>query len=186
MKKAFTLIELMISILLLALIVTFLYQSVAQLQSSNQQFLQKSETTELREGVLKLLYNDLINAQDIKWNNEAGNLDTIVIHTSNSLHNMSQPHVRYHVYGDKVLRRVEFPEEKMDFINDRFRFNDMIEEVKLLRIYEHKGHYLFNLKAKGIEDIHLDIIPPAFLSEKPKEKIPSSGNDNNATKEGEA
>ncbi len=161
MRKAFTLVELMISIMLLSLIMTFLYQSVAQLQSSNQQFLARSQTVQKRENLLKLLYNDFMNATSIQWHGERKDSDVILMQTNNSLHDMTQPYVWYKVYKEeKVLRRIESPVENLDFINKLFRFDDMIKGVKRFKVYESKGHYLVYLKAEGINDIYLDLILP--------------------------
>lgn len=167
MKKAFTLVELMISIVLLSIIVTFLYQTVAQLQTSNLQFLKKTDGLQKREQVLKLIYNDFINASSIQWYDKGEAKDVILLQTNNSFHNMSQPYVLYKVYKEEsILKRVESPVEKIDFLNNIFKFNDIIENVKLFKVYEQKGHYLIYIKANGLEDIYLDILPPAFLSEK--------------------
>ncbi|PHR54598.1 MAG: hypothetical protein COA44_12615 [Arcobacter sp.] len=181
MKKAFTLVELMISIILLSIIVTFLYQSVAQLQTSNLQFMRKTDGLQKREQVLKLLYNDFINARTVQWYDKGRDHDIILIQTNNSFHNMSQPYVLYKVYKeDSVLKRIESPAEKIDFLNNIFKFNDIIENVKLFKVYEQKGHYLIYIKAKDLEDIYLDILPPSFLS---TAKITGT-NDNNSTKSG--
>jgi len=177
MRKAFTLVELMISIVLLSLIITFLYQSVAQLQSSNVQFLKKTDKLQVRESLLELLYNDFINASSVQWIEKENDYDVILIQTSNSFHNMSQPFVRYKVYKENShLKRIESPLEKTDFINNVFRFNDIIEKVKSFKVYENKGHYLIYVKAEGIEDIYLDILPPSFLSDKVKIPVPPAGN----------
>jgi len=185
MKRAFTLIELMISIILLSIIVTFLYQSVAQLQTSNLQFMKKTDGLQKREQVLKLMYNDFINASSIEWYDKGRDKDILVLKTNNSFHNMSQPYVLYKVYkDDAILKRVESPIEKIDFLNNIFKFNDIIEDVKLFKVYEKKGHYLIYVKAEGIEDIYLDILPPAFLSEQSSGKSTGSGTkqDTNSTK----
>ena len=187
MRKAFTLVELMISVLLLSLIVTFLYQSVAQLQSSNVQFLNKTNSLQKRENLLKIFYNDFMNATSIEWYDKGRDFDVIVMKTNNSFHNMSKPYVLYKVYrDDSKLMRIESPVEKIDFLNNIFRFNDIIEDVKLFKVYEQKGHYLIYLSAKGLEDIYLDLLPPAFLSAKVKkgETPPVSGDSNSSTSEG--
>lgn len=183
MKKAFTLVELMISIILLSIIVTFLYQSVAQLQTSNLQFMRKTNELQKREQLLKLVYNDFINATSIEWYDKGREHDIVLLKTNNSFHNMSQPYVLYKVYKeDAILKRIESPVEKIDFLNNIFKFNDIIENVKLFKVYEKKGHYLIYIKAEGIEDIYLDILPPAFLSEVSTSKSTGSQNDSNATK----
>ncbi len=183
MRKAFTLVELMISVLLLSLIVTFLYQSVAQLQSSNMQFLKKTDQLQVREALLEVLYNDFINASFVKWIEKENNYDVILMQTNNSFHDMSQPFVTYKVYNEnKGLKRIESPLEKTDFINNVFKFNDIIDEVKYFKVYENKGHYLIYVKAEGIEDIYLDILPPSFLSEKVQKPVSSpDNNESNST-----
>ena len=166
MRKAFTLVELMISVLLLSLIVTFLYQSVAQLQTSNMQFLKKTDHLQKRESLLEILYNDFINASSVKWLVKEDAYDVILLQTSNSFHDMSRPFVMYKVYKeDAQLKRIESPVEETDFINNVFRFNDIIKDVKLFKLYENKGHYFIYVRAEGIEDVYLDILPPSFLSE---------------------
>ena len=182
MRKAFTLVELMISVLLLSLIVTFLYQSVAQLQTSNIQFLNKTNKLQKRENLLNIFYNDFMNATSVEWYDKGNEFDVIVMQTNNSLHNMSKPYILYKVYkDDSKLMRIESPVEKIDFLNNVFRFNDIIEDVKLFKVYGQKGHYLIYLSAKGIEDIYLDLLPPAFLSENIKKgDVPTA--DSNTSK----
>ena len=185
MRKAFTLVELMISVLLLSLIVTFLYQSVAQLQTSNMQFLDKTEKLQKRENLLNIFYNDFMNATSIEWYDKGNEFDVIIMQTNNSFHNMSKPYVLYKVYRDESkLMRIESPVEKIDFLNNTFRFNDIIEDVKLFKVYEQKGHYLIYLNAKDMEDIYLDLLPPAFLSEKVEQGNVPDGDSNSSKSEG--
>lgn len=180
MKNAFTLIELMISIILLSLIVGFLYQSVAQLQSSNQQFLESSNKTQQREEILKLLYNDFINAFSIHVNAQEHDHDVITMQSSNSLNTMTQPYLTYQVYkDDNTLRRLESPLENIDFSNLLFRFNEVAKDVRLFKVYEQKGHYLIHMKIEHMDEIYLDIIPPALSTIKANNDTNSS--DNNDT-----
>ncbi|MDF1881905.1 prepilin-type N-terminal cleavage/methylation domain-containing protein [Sulfurimonas sp. MAG313] len=180
MKKAFTLVELMISVILLSLIVTFLYQSVAQLQTSNLQFMKKTDGLEKRENLLKVLYNDLINVRSVTWLKKERNFDIISMQTNNSFHKMSYPYVVYKVLKeDSRLIRIESPTEKVDYINNKYAFNDIIDEVTSFKVYNNKGHYLIYLKAKGIEEVYLDIIPPSFLGENASPSI--NGDENNNT-----
>ncbi len=182
MKKAFTLVELMISIILLSLIMSFLYQSVAQLQSSNQQFLKRTNQVQKREDILKLLYMDFLNARSMKWLEKGKDYDVLVFQSSNSLHSMSQPYLRYKVYKDEsTLRRIESPLENIDPLENIFRFNDIAKEVKFFKLYEKKGHYLIYLKIEGIDDIYLDIIPPALSTVKAKPAKNNNSVENNAT-----
>ena len=189
MKKAFTLIELMISVVLLSLIVTFLYHALAQLQNSNAQFIKSTQNNTMTENSVKLLYNDFFNAISIQWLEKNSDKDVLILQTSNSLHNMTFPYVIYRIYKDEqTLRRIESPVEKVDYVQKRFRFNAMIKDVKTFRVYEQKGHYLIYLKADGMREIVLDIVPPALLAQnKGENQTPDTNTtqgENNATQTG--
>lgn len=163
MKKAFTLIELMISIILLSIIVTFLYQAVAQLQHSNQRLVVRAGEVDRREDLLKLLYNDFINARALSWREKLTQTDEIVLQTSNSLYDMSEPYVHYRVYPDeKSLRRIESPAEALDFKRSVFRFDTVLQGVDSFKVYESRGHCFIYLKSEGMEEIYLDIFPPSM------------------------
>jgi prepilin-type N-terminal cleavage/methylation domain-containing protein len=163
MKKAFTLIELMISIILLSIIVTFLYQAVAQLQHSNQRLLVRADEVDRREDLLKLLYNDFINARSLTWREKLTQTDKIVLKTSHSLYDMSEPYVHYRVYPDeKSLRRIESPAEALDSEKSVFRFDTVIQGVESFKVYESRGHCFIYLKSEGMEAINLDIFPPSM------------------------
>jgi prepilin-type N-terminal cleavage/methylation domain-containing protein len=163
MKNAFTLIELMISIILLSIIVTFLYQAVAQLQHSNQRLLVRADEVDRREDLLKLLYNDFINARSLTWREKLTQTDKIVLKTSHSLYDMSEPYVHYRVYPDeKSLRRIESPAEELDSERSVFRFDTVVQGVESFKVYENQGHCFIYLKSEGMEAINLDILPPSM------------------------
>lgn len=181
MKKAFTLIELMISIILLSIIVTFLYQAVAQLQASNQQLLKRADGVDLRENVLELLYNDFINASSVAWPDRLGATDKLVLKSSNSFYDMSMPYVHYRVAAEeKTLWRIESPNETLAFDQKLFRFDAVLKEVETFKVYENNGHYFVYLKSREMDDIYLDIVPPAigFKSEEQKDANATSADNN--------
>lgn len=190
MKKAFTLIELMISIILLSIIVTFLYQAVAQLQHSNQRLLVRADEVDRRENILKLLYNDFINARSLSWRDKLTQTDKIVLKTSNSLYDMSEPYVHYRVYPDeKSLRRIESPAEVLDSERSVFRFDTVLQGVESFKVYVSRGHCFIYLKSEGMEEIYLDIFPPSmgFKSQtKADENSSAEGNTSNSVTDEEA
>lgn len=182
MKRAFTLIELMISIILLSIIVTFLYQAVAQLQRSNQQLLERTDAVDRRENVLRLLYNDFINARSLSWREKLMDTDKIMLQTSHSLHNMSQPFVHYRLYPDnKSLRRIESPEQNLEYEQKRFRFDTVLEGVEVFKVYENRGHCFIHLKSEGMEAIYLNILPPAMVFKSAQIKDSNTSLDENAS-----
>jgi prepilin-type N-terminal cleavage/methylation domain-containing protein len=177
MRRAFTLIELMISVVLLSIIVTFLYESVAQLQNSNQQLIKNTDKTVERETLLKVLYNDFINLSALKIEDKSEKTDVLVLQTSNSFYAMSRPYVRYAVGKDGVLRRIESISDKLDFENNFFRFDSIAKDVQMLKVYENKGHYFIYVKSANMEDIYLDMVPPAFGAT--KENTENNNTENN-------
>ena len=183
MRRAFTLIELMISVVLLSIIVTFLYQSIAQLQNSNMQLLNNTNKNIKRENLLKVLYNDFINAQSFKLIEKDNDMDGFVLQSSNSFYEMSMPFVRYQV-SDGLLRRIESPVVELNFDNNFFRFDTLMDELQSLKVYEKEGHYLIYVKSEGMEDIYLDIVAPALGKNAQGEDnntSNSSSNENNSS-----
>ncbi len=187
MKRAFTLVELMISVILLSIIVTFLYQAVAQLQNSNQKLIKSTNKTLEREDLLKVLYNDFINLTSLDIIDKSDDTDVIVLQSTNSFYKMSMPYVRYMVDNDAVLRRIESSGSELDYENSFFRFDTLARDVKMLKVYEKEGHYFIYVKSDNMQDIYLDIIPPALGSQN-KENNTTQGKevDSQKKKEGEA
>jgi len=180
MKKAFTLVELMIAVILFSIIVTFLYESVAQLQRSNEQLLTQTHKVDKREAILKLLYNDFINARSITVVEKLTSTDTIRVQSYNSLYEMSEPYIYYKVYkGENTLRRIESPVEELNYEQNLYRFDTLSTGVSFFKVYESKGHYLIYLKLEGAEDIYLDIYPPSLVLAKPDKNLE---NDINSSK----
>jgi len=187
MRRAFTLIELMISVILLSIIVTFLYQSVAQLQNSNQQLMKNTQKTVARENLLNILYMDFINLSSLNIVDKVEKTDVFVLQTSNSFYAMSQPFVRYVVGDDEVLRRIESVRDTLDFENSFFRFDRIANDVRMLKVYESDGHYFIYIKSDSMEDIYLDIVPPALGSSgKSKENNSTDSSDNSLENEDES
>ncbi len=184
MRRAFTLVELMISVILLSIIVTFLYQSVAQLQNSNQKLIKSTNKTLEREDLLKVLYNDFINLTSLDIIDKSDDTDVLVLQSTNSFYKMSMPYVRYMVDNDAILRRIESAGVQLDYENSFFRFDTLATEVKTLKVYEKDGHYFIYVKSDNMQDIYLDIIPPA-LGSKNEEDNTSKGSEAGSQKKKE-
>ena len=181
MKRAFTLIELMISVVLLSIIVTFLYESVAQLQNSNQQLMRNTNKTVDRENLLKVLYNDFINLNALNVTDKSEKTDQVLFQTTNSFYAMSKPYVRYVVGNDEILRRIESATEKLDYENSFFRFDIIAKEVKVLKVYESEGHFFIYVKSDNMEDIYLDIVPPSLGATVENKENNNTQNSDNTT-----
>jgi prepilin-type N-terminal cleavage/methylation domain-containing protein len=111
LKPAFTLIEVVVSVVLLALMITYLYNALGVLQNSNSSLLSKGKQLDTRDFFFGLLYKDLFEASSTTiTSTQSKDFDILKLKTSNSLHNISAPNITYIVVKeDKKLIRIESP-----------------------------------------------------------------------------
>jgi len=111
LKPAFTLIEVIVSIVLLALMITYLYNALGVLQNSNSSLLSKGKQLDTRDFLFGLLYKDLFEASSTTiTSTQSKDFDILKLKTTNSLHDMTTPNIIYIVVKeDKKLIRIESP-----------------------------------------------------------------------------
>lgn len=150
MRQAFTLVELMIAITLTALLLTLLYNTANTITKSGEKYLQKEE--ELIRNVQKIqklitldLLNSDINSTSIS-NIEPSEPSTILIHTSNSLHDIENPWVLYKTTNDNELLRIESPYKPKLPLTQQFSPNIFVDlicnKTKKFNIYKTKSEFL--------------------------------------------
>ncbi len=159
MRRAFTLIELMISISIISIIMIFLYKSYASLNHSNSFY--KKEVSNIKSQQLKkkVLYLDFSLAlpKSIKILNQDKKADIIFLQSSNSMHNRYNPYVAY-IFKDSKLYRLEslsmFKEYPLA-TDDKFSI-EYFGEAESFRIYkseDKKEAYLLHVDFKEDENI---------------------------------
>jgi len=133
MKKAFTLIEVVISIVLLMIIVVFLYQSLDITEKSNkffkQKLVEKIDTNDLK----KIFFKDIVYSYKSNSLKDDNNKNTIFsLETSNTYHNAFYENITYFVSKKNNLIRIEskdlFDKNKL---NDEFFDNVYIDIIAL-------------------------------------------------------
>ena len=142
-KKAFTLIEVLISITLLSLVFMALYRSVDILRASNKNLffhLEKS-SSELKSA--KVLYMDILMSDgNISIDNKKDKhfSRVIIFNTKNSLYGLSNAKVAWLVYKENnTLLRVEGGEYSMPLkYDDRVEIDEISKNIKHFRIYLNK------------------------------------------------
>jgi prepilin-type N-terminal cleavage/methylation domain-containing protein len=137
--KAFTLIELLISISLMALVVTFLYKVIDSLKMNDKQIAYKIEQNINSQKELKLIFLDIFNSTNVTIKNISTNSDELNITTKNSLYENYMPDVLYKVDEEKNLIRVEDS------------YEDKLSKVKIFRVYKSKNGYLVYLNGDYFE-----------------------------------
>lgn len=168
MKKAFTLIEMMISVVILSIIMLFLYESYAALSRSNSFYGIRVETIkdeQLRKRVVFLDFSLALN-KSVRILNQERDEDVVFMQSSHSLHKRHNPYIAYIVKNKKLYRLEsmkafeEYPlEVDSDFVVD------LIGDIDGFRVYKStqkkedisSENYLVNINFTKEDDILLKI-----------------------------
>ena len=141
-RRAFTLIELMVSITLTVIIVLFLYKALATQEISNKVLAKNAARLRRTDQIFNLLYRDFLESNETKITT-AFNKDYNIIYlaTKNSLHNVPFAHVMYYVNAkDKTLVRLEsaYPIKlPVDLEKIKYIFVDrLIKKVSKFRVFQ--------------------------------------------------
>ncbi len=139
MRKAFTLIEMMISVVILSIIMLFLYESYAALNRSNS-FYEKRvlemKKEQLRKKSVFLDFSLALN-ETVNILNQERDEDVLYMQSSNSLYKRYNPYIAY-IVKDKKLFRLESIQEFKEYpfsIDNNFQA-DFIGEVESFRVYK--------------------------------------------------
>lgn len=163
MKKAFTLIEILIAITILSIMMLFLHKSYSSLNTSNSFY--KNELGQIKNGYLKkkLLFLDfsLAHKGKTKILNQNTKEDVVFMQSSNSIHKRHNPYIAY-IIQDSKLYRLEsihkFKEYPLSVGGEYIA--DCLGKINSFRVYPSKGDeasYLLHVDFKEDEDILLKI-----------------------------
>ena len=162
MRKAFTLIELMISIVILSIIMLFLYKSYSALNHSNRTLKEETLKIQKYELLKKTLYLDFSLAQEIKIINQDKKEDVVFMQSKNSVHKRYNPYIAY-IFKDKKLYRLESlrPFKEYPLNVDSEFVTDELGECKSFRVYKSRdvkrGTYFIHILFKKDEEILLKV-----------------------------
>lgn len=167
MRKAFTLIELMISIVILSILMLFLYKSYSSLNISNKQYSKEVQKIKSIGLIKKTIYLDfsLSKFNGIKILNQSKTEDIVFMQSSNSVHDRVNPYVAYIVRDNKLYRLESLKEFKEYPFPSDIEFDaDFLGKVKIFRVYKNDkkakyNKYLLDIDFENINDILLKIQP---------------------------
>lgn len=168
-RKAFSLVELIISVVLLGIIVTFLYSTVSNLERTNAIFANNEKTLSQREKVIDLLYDDIFAANKLEIKGLEDSM--ISMQTSNSLFDIAQPYVTWLVSKEKdTLLRFESVEEFKNINSQNsnyFHISKVGENCEVFKIYQSKKkeNILIHIKFKEQDPIVYEFAKPLFIKE---------------------
>lgn len=162
MKKAFTLIELMLAIIILSILILAMNNIIVNLKSTRDflnSYLKKENQNEL---FLKTLYYDILNATSIKViHSFDSKYDRLYLHTNNSLYSLISPYVVWYVSKRKnALIRIESP-FNIKLPNENAFFLDKFKEnIKRFKIFRKNGKDLIFIDAA--RPIYFEMIDKYF------------------------
>lgn len=139
MRRAFTLIEMMVSITIFSLVVLLLYRSYASLERSNAKYHQKERYIEHLFRIKRMFYLDfsLVLDENLSVLPQQNGRDVVLLQTSNSLHDRIDPYVAY-VVKNETLYRIESlqPLKSYPFGADVGGDVDEVAKVRRFRVYK--------------------------------------------------
>ena len=149
MKKSFTLIEVIISIIIFSIIMIFMSNVIDSLNSSVKTLNNNYNKNRFNSYTIKTLYTDILNSDYITLNNKNKNYSILYLKTSNSLYNIAMPYVIWYVSKkDNTLMRLESSKkinlpikEDKNILLDRF-----LDNIKIFKIYKNKKKYFIIIK----------------------------------------
>ncbi|MDQ7047105.1 MAG: prepilin-type N-terminal cleavage/methylation domain-containing protein [Sulfurovum sp.] len=154
-RKAFTLIEVLISIALMGIIIVALFSSVDLLQNSNEHLLKYVKKSKIITKATKTLYSDIISS-DGNISIKKDEFTRVCMEgTRNSLYALSSAKVCWMVIKkDKTLVRVEGNAYRLPLrMDDRVEVDFIMKGVSLFDVYHEKDKVLVLLQQEGKEPI---------------------------------
>jgi len=140
MKKAFTLVEVIISILIFSIIMMFLYKSVSSLKLNNKNLKNSVIKEKNLAKVALLIKQDLTLAR--KLDTKLLEKDILSIETTNSIYNIAKPKVVWKVLkeNNKLVR--------VETVNSLTLLSDTTIKCKKFKIYFSKKEHKFLIYIK--------------------------------------
>ncbi|RLA69124.1 MAG: prepilin-type cleavage/methylation domain-containing protein [Epsilonproteobacteria bacterium] len=154
-RKAFTLIEVLISIALMGIVIVALFSSVDLLQNSNEHLLKYVKKSKKVTKATKTLYSDIISS-DGNISIKKDEFSRVCMEeTRNSLYALPSAKVCWVVLKkDKTLARVEGNNYRLPLrVDDRVEVDLIMKEVSLFDVYHEKDKVLVVLQQEGKEPI---------------------------------
>lgn len=162
MRRAFTLVEVMISIVIIGLITSYLYGTLGQVKKSNSLLYERDVKTRDRAFFLSLFNRDTLESTSSKITSSIkGESSVLHLQTKNSLYNSHYVYVKWFLHEDlKTVIRAEsvkdfqlpVKEERLHWV----RFDTALENIEVFRIFESSkrdGLLLYSVDLNGTKSV---------------------------------
>lgn len=174
MKKAFTLVELMISIALFSIVLIFLYGAIDMLRKSNAFYARVLEKERSQDRLFRVFYSDILSSTAYAITaTKDKEFDIVVLTTKNSVHGLQTPTVVWYVTKDEnrtlyrmeSLNAVNFPilEESYKSV----KVDEVISGVEYFKLFRKDNTFLVYIKAAG-KQLVFEVLVPSYLTAQQK------------------
>ena len=148
MKKAFTLLEMLIAVSLLSIIIIFLYNTYASLQSSNNFYGKELSSASHEQKLRKTIYLDfaLSMPDSVKLTHIDKGSDVVILQSSHSVHRRIMPYIAYMIKDGQLLRIESSQELFYPLSGTEEMVIDDLGEMKSFRIFEKESAFLVHIE----------------------------------------
>ncbi len=148
MRKAFTLLEMLIAISLLSIIVIFLYNTYASLQKSNNFYGKELASASHEQKLRKTIYLDLALSlpESIALTNLDKDSDVLILQSSHSVHRRIMPYIAYMLKEGHLLRIESSQELLYPLTGNEEMLIDDLGEMKSFRVFQKENAFLVHLE----------------------------------------
>lgn len=179
-RKAFTLLEVLISIALLGIVIVALFSSVDMMQNSNQQLAQYLEKSKRITNATKVLYMDMMGSDGNVTIKKDEFSRVCMEETRNSLYALPTAKVCWVVLKkDKTLTRIEGNGYHLPLrLEERVEIDPIMTGIEVFDVYHEKDKILVLIQQKGQEPISFMV---QGITKAVKKKKPTTKTDTNTT-----
>jgi len=154
-RKAFTLLEVLISIALMGIVIVALFSSVDMMQDSNQQLAQYLEKSKKTTNATKVLYLDMINSDGNITITKDEFSRVCIEETRNSLYALPSAKVCWIVLKkENTLARIEGNAYHLPLrVEERVEVDPVMAGIEVFDVYHEKDKILVLIQQQGKEPI---------------------------------
>ncbi len=154
-RRAFTLIEVLISIALMGIIIVALFSTVDILQDSNQQLFEHLKKSKIDAKIVKVLYADLMDSDGNITIEKDERSRVCINETRHSLYALSSAKVCWVVLKeDNLLVRIEGNDYHLPVLEDeKVEVDPVMPNIKVFDLYYENNKMLVILEQQGKEPI---------------------------------
>ena len=154
-RKAFTLLEVLISIALMGIVIVALFSSVDMMQDSNQQLAQYLEQSKKTTNATKVLYMDMIDSDGNITITKDEFSRVCIEETRNSLYALPSAKVCWIVLKkENTLARIEGNAYHLPLrVEERVEIDPVLTGIEVFDVYHEKDKILVLIQQQGKEPI---------------------------------